>query len=474
MMLIVKVLRTFCLVAFVAVLQLSVWGCKKSDTTKAPTKPVTSEVLAVPTLLGTLADDEKPDTAPGDAKHAKAPTAEKQPAYIVVEMDKRGRGFAYIARVKDGVHVVHNKKTGTNYKEVDSSTLTVSPDGQRVAYCAKATDKWLVVVDGKEYGPFDDKGPPVFSPDSKHVAFEAQLGASWHVFVDGAKSEGVASYYDKPLFSPDSTRLIRRENTPEETSYRMVFSDLSFKEPITVSLSSLANTVSEDFSRIAVADRTEGKYQVKLFTTAQPDKPVLGAVYDDVRGLAFSKDAQHLAYVAKRGKNSYLVLDDREEAIPEGLYPWPPVIRPDGKGVGLVIVGSNGAYIHQAFLDNNIRMPAQYKECADLAYSPDGASHAYVAIRNERFLIVSNNVEGPMYDRVIGPLFSPDGRYLIYRARQDGKRFVVVADPQTGKVIKEHPRYERVFDPVFTTDGPAVAYGVKDGNQLWWKVEKLP
>lgn len=471
---IIRELRTLSLIVFLVLLQLSALGCKQTETVQAPATPVTKEVLTATTLLSTLADDEKPDTSTDDTKHSKTPSPEKQPAHIVVEMNKRGRGFAYIARVNDGVHVIHNGKPGKNYKAVDANTLTVSPDGQRVAYCAKSDEKWLVVVDGKEYGTFDDKGPPAFSPDSQHVAFEAQLGTLWHVFVDGAKSDGVVSYFDKPIFSADSKRLVRRENTRDSTSYRMVFSELSFRQPFTVNFNNLANTVSEDFSRVAVVDRITGKYQVKLLSISQPDKPVIGSIYDEVLGLAFSWDAQHLSYVAKKGDRFYLVLDNREEAIPEGKYPWPPVIRPDGKGAGVVIVGSKGAYIHQAFLDNGIRTPARYKECADLAYSPDGASHAYVAIRNERFLIVSNNVEGPMYDRVIGPLFSPDGRYLIYRARQDGKRFVVVADPKTGKVIREHPPYERVFEPVLTADGKSVAYGVMDGKQLWWKVEKLP
>jgi len=30
-----------------------------------------------------------------------------------------------------------------------------------------------------------------------------------------------------------------------------------------------------------------------------------------------------------------------------------------------------------------------------------------------------------------------------------------------------------VFETTFTEDGKSVAYGVKDGNQLSWKVEKL-
>ena len=447
-------------------------GCSKNKEEQTVGKKVKNEVVSATTLLAKISDDEQPASLSAGLKHAGATAGEKQEAYIVVAMNQYGKGVAYVARVKDGVHVVHNGKPGKTYQEVDENTLIVSPDGQRVAYCAKAGDKGLVVVEGKEYGPFDDNGPPVFSPDSQHVAYEAQIGALWHIFVDSAKSDGAVSYFDPPLFSADSSRLVRFENSKDGNTGRMVFTDLSFNKPVITVLQSINYKVSADLSRIAVIDRQEGKYQVKLIGMAQPEKVTAGAIYDEIRQLAFSNDAHHVAYVAKKGAGFILVLDGKEEAIPEGEYPWPPAIRPDGKGVGLIIVGSKGAFMHQAFIDDGIRAPAKYKECADLTYSRDSKSHAYVAIRNERFLIVTNGKEGPMFDRVISPQFSPDGKFLVYRARQAGRRFVVVADV-TGKIIKELPRYERVFEPVFTEDGKSMAYGVKDGNQLWWKVEKL-
>ena len=52
----------------------------------------------------------------------------------------------------------------------------------------------------------------------------------------------------------------------------------------------------------------------------------------------------------------------------------------------------------------------------------------------------------------------------MYRARKDGKRFVVVADAD-GKLLSRHPAYEMVFPTVFTADGGSVAYGVKDGQK---------
>ncbi len=67
----------------------------------------------------------------------------------------------------------------------------------------------------------------------------------------------------------------------------------------------------------------------------------------------------------------------------------------------------------------------------------------------------------------------PGSREVSYLSCAEGQqRFVVVADAN-GKVIRQHPSYEQVFPVVFTADGKSVAHGVKDGNKLIWKVEKL-
>jgi hypothetical protein len=468
----INAVRISSLAVTIILLQVAAFGCKKSDTTQAPNTSALKEVLAAPALLATITDDEKPDTPAEDPMHSKESSAEKPPAYIVVEMNKRGRGFAYIAKVKDGLHVVHNSKVGKSYSEIDSSTLTLSPNGQRVAYCAKSDGKWFIVVDKHEYGPFDDKGPPVFSPDNRHISFEAQTGKLWYLHVDDSKSPPTVSFFNKPVFSADSKTILRFENTEDEKKFLLVFSSLSFESPQTIALQTISAVVDNENSRVAAVDRPDGKYQVKLINFSQTQNGSDGVAYDAIRNLVFNPNGEHVAYIAQKGTANYLVFDGKEEAIPNGEYPWPPVIRPDNKGVGLIIVGKKGAFVHQAFFDDGIRTPQQYKECADLTYSKDGKNHAYVAIRKERFVIVANGKEGPMFDRVISPQFSPDGKYLVYRARQDGKRFVVVADA-TGKIIRQHPGYERVFDTTFTEDGKSVAYGVKDGNQLWWKVEKL-
>jgi hypothetical protein len=57
---------------------------------------------------------------------------------------------------------------------------------------------------------------------------------------------------------------------------------------------------------------------------------------------------------------------------------------------------------------------------------------------------------------------------------EKARRFIVIADAGTGKVIKEGPIGDEIWPPVWSADSKAVGYGAKIGRELWWKVEKLP
>jgi hypothetical protein len=452
---------------------VSLVGCTEEQQKLQPEASSTKNaVVATSTLLATIADNESPDAPTAQSKHADMPQAEKQPGLFNIVMNPFGKGVAYIATVGNRVRVVHNGKPGKLYDEVESYTLTVSPDGQRVAYGARTGDRWAPVVDGREEGLFVERGRLAFSPDSRHVAYEAKFGNLWYLFVDEKKNDGAIQYFDQFYFSSDSNKVMRREVTADENAFRLIVSDLAFKKEIATTIHNPAAViVSPDKTTIAAIRKTEGKQKLIKFSFNQPDVFKEGALYDEIRNPVFSQDSKALAYLAKKGADDYLVLNGKAERIPKGEYPWPPVIRPDNKGVGLIIVGQKGAFLHQAFL-NDGSQGSPYKECANLTYSRDGKHLAYVAIKNEKFTIVVNGKEGPFFDRTISPQFSPDGEFLVYRARQDGKRFVVVADVN-GTIIRQHPGYERVFETAFTEDGKSVAYGAKDGKQLWWKVEKL-
>jgi hypothetical protein len=180
-----------------------------------------------------------------------------------------------------------------------------------------------------------------------------------------------------------------------------------------------------------------------------------------------------LAYLAERSGQRFIVLDGKGAALPDGASPsGAPVIRPGG-GVGVLVTSVDGrAFLHEAFAGGEGPASSRHDEAADLAYGAGGAT-AYAARRGDAWFVVANGTEGPALDRVVSPAFSPDGKLLVYRARKDGKRFVVIAD-RKGETVRQLPPYEQVFPVRFDADGKSIAYGVKDGPRLLWLVEPLP
>ena len=170
-----------------------------------------------------------------------------------------------------------------------------------------------------------------------------------------------------------------------------------------------------------------------------------------------------------------MVYNDRIEKIPTGdEFLTDLLVLTEPEHVGVVIGTAVNARLYTAFQMQKFSGKS-YGYISDLVSSKDGRHFAYIAIKaggEERMSIVVDGNEGQLFDKIVSPVFSPDGRFLVYRARQDGKRFIVVSDLK-GKVLRQHKDYEMVFQPVFTEDGKSVAYGVLDGSEFWWKVETL-
>ena len=455
-----KNLLCICIVLF-----LSVAGCSREKSGVA-SQPAVNEVAVATTVLATIADDEKPlPTIPGH----EMPDTQDQSASFQVIFGESGKGVAYLADKGGKVYVVHNSTRGKEYASV--GTVVLSSDGRRIAYAARVEGKWSMVVDGREGSPYDVLLTPIFSPDGQHVAYQAKEGKRWYMVVDNTQNAGTAASYTTPEFSSDSKSIAYVEAAASNSKMRLIVSDLKFgKQSEKWSIGDQLFTTNRDRTRIAAVQVVDSKFRVIDFNFANPDVVHEGPLYDVIENLVLSDDGMSMSYCALRDRKRLIILDSREEALPDGRAPELPAIRPDKKGVGVLLISQDRFFLHQAFL-NSKEKGKMYDEAANLTYSRDG-HYAYAARKGQDWLVVVNGKEGPAFDRVVLPVFSPDGKLVLYRARKDGKRFLVVADT-AGKTIKQQPAYEQVFQPVFTGDGKSVAYGVKDGNKLIWKVEKL-
>lgn len=438
-----------------------------SESAKSPPKIISPREHTI--TLAVVADDERPDS---DTK-SPHPLPGAGTPQIVVTVHPGGQSAAYIAKTGNSVHVTFNGVRGKSYDGIDPTTLVLSPDGKHVAYSAMRGEKWYVVVDTREYGPFLDKGPPVFSPDSSHVAFEARDEKGWRIVSDTGVSP--VTQYDftgPPTFSADSRKIARFERTPDGSRDRIVISDISFSTLAEHYVATVGFVDDPSHQRIVFVDQLGPARQLRWVSFDFPSQIMKGAVFDEIFFPRISDDGKHIGFLGRRRNVKYVGLDSREEKLPEGGTPLSPFITQFGTAA-VVIEGLNGTYVHHAFSDAKIPVPGKYRECNDVVFTPDGKNHAYVAIRNERFILVCNGIELEQYDRVIGPRFTPDGRYLVYRARKGNKRFAVLADPKTNGVLREFSHYDRVFDFVFLDGGRSIGYGAIDGKNILWKVEEL-
>ena len=424
----------------------------------APTLLIGNGVVAETTLLAIIPDEHEPTSTD---------TALDNKAIFRVVFHEQGRGVAYVARIGETNHLVYNSKVGMPVAGIDQ--ISISPDGKRLAYSAMADGKWGMFVDDTRALDSKSVGDPVFSPDSKHIAYQVKSGKNIYIAVDRDMHELKLSISGKPLFSADSQKIAYVEHLDTEGSLRLVVSDLAFTERELIDDFGERVAVSPAQKRLAAISTHKGKKRVLELGFDNPSDVTKGKHYDEISDLVYGADG--VAFVAKNGENKYLVLGDKEELLPKGQADAPPVVRPGGKGVGIIMSSDSKYFLHQAFSGHGKEQP-RYDMVKFLAYSTDGNLHAYCAKRGDKWFVVVNGKEGPAFDIAVTPVFSPDSKRLVYRVRDRGKRFVVVADT-SGKVIRKHSAYEMVFQPVFTADGKSVAYGVKDGKKLIWKVESL-
>ena len=89
------------------------------------------------------------------------------------------------------------------------------------------------------------------------------------------------------------------------------------------------------------------------------------------------------------------------------------------------------------------------------------------ASRSGRWCVVLDEKNGEAFDAVNDPAFSPDGKTLAYAAMKADKWIVVFGD-------QKGPAFDGVGNPVFSPDGGRVAFNARKGRELWKIVMDAP
>lgn len=394
---------------------------------RAPKMPV----LATTTLLATIGDMDEPlidDPALGKKTYQ-------------ILFNERGRGVAYIAKVGSMVHVVHNGNAGSLFPEIFN--IALSPDGQRIAYVIHDKDeKSRLILDGRQGRPFDDIGRISFSPDSRHVAYKAIIKEKVFVAADENIGKGYTTYNGDPFFSADSTKVVYAEGPdgPKgERRPRLIISDLAFKHVIIKENSGDHLILNPDKTRVAAIQEVKDKRRVIDFSFDSPDLVREGPLYNAVGNLVFGWNGNSLSYAADKDGAPFLILNGKELRLPDDQMLAEPVVVKGQTGAAAIMANRQDEHSLQAlYSDGSTEKQYGLISISEIAFSRDGGLHAYPAKIGEKWCLVVNGKEGPRFDAVVTPMFSPDGKMIVYRARKGGKRFVVVSDT-SGKVLRQHP-----------------------------------
>jgi len=277
-----------------------------------------------------------------------------KPVYEVT-LSASGKDFAFTTtNLDDSVSAVLNGKKQAPYYDIVA--LTLSSDGNHLAYIAQSLDKneprFFVVLDGVEQNYYEDinSGALVFSDDSKHLAYiasdtEKNEYVSFVILdsVEGERYETVL--YDSLMF-----------NKKGELAYSAEFEDKSF----------------------VILDGVE------IFESG---------LFENVGYIAFNPIDDSLTFLYSNARKKYLYSNDNFYGGHEFIFLDSVVFSPDGKHIAYdteSAFGQNGRF-------SNVILDGTGKESYDyitrIGFSKDSKYLTYGARKGNQFWWISELID---------------------------------------------------------------------------------
>jgi len=405
------------------------------------------------------------------------------PESIVVSSDVRH--IAYAEEVYSGVRVVVDTVPQEKYDNIGAG-ITFNPTCDSVAYFVYnegyaggifglfAKDPyWEVIVNSHEYGPYNDllSKSLVFSPNGQRVAWGVMDYSIAEVYLDHtplpyhfpheyspADSVYVADVFHPFLFSPNSKKFAYvseiLEYDTDDWRYSVIVNnkakkgyDYIYPRSLTFSPNSekLAYVIQDSiYERVIVNGEELAEYE------SVPES-----------SLRFSPDSKHLSYAALENDEWYVVLDEIKSEPFDDIGQI--VFSPDSKHLAYT-AKENGDWIVIKDKKKIERHSAIVK--TSLTFSPD-SKHVVYAAASDSCIVIYEDAKPLTYHQMLvtPPIFSSDGKFLVYTIEEDKTQSVVVNGTigQPYPAIISHNGGRIVFD-----DNNSIHYlAVKDDDKVY-------
>lgn len=377
-----------------------------------------------------------------------------------VEFSRDGKVAAI--SVKSGAtgkaFIMRNGKRGEAFDQVAEPIL--SRDGSVLAFIAFSGKRSFVVSNGKKHRPFDKVTRPFLSPDGKVVAYRAHLGNDEVMVINGVEGKRFDDVH-VPSFNP-------KDNTVAYAADRGGKGFIIVGEKASAPYDGAWWPAwSPDGETLAFGAEAKGKQ----FMVVGGKK---GKAYDIVGQLRFSPEGKTFAYEARKDGKMFVVAGEKEGNRYDGV--WHPSFSPDGEILAFaarkkmkmfMIVGDHEFGPYDELMPGTFVRDGTW--ATEPVWSADGRKFAFRARRSKGWFAVVGDLESgkvkleKAFPAVGRPVLSPDGTTVAYTiATATGSSLVF-----TGKFTSS---FERIGPILFSSDGRKIAFGIKGGEFVSWKV----
>ena len=341
-----------------------------------------------------------------------------------------------------------------------------SPDGRKVAYHTNDLGDPIFIADRNGSNPRQIfVSPPgthghylTWSPDGRFIYFvKGTLPTEeldiWRISVspgEAAAPERITSHNARVAYPAwlDSRTLIYSATAEDGSGQWLYAVDVEHRIPHRVSSGGVADQhLSVDVSRArprrvvtTIATPTAGLWSVPISDRVQAEAAATRVPTPNTRALGPRFAPDYLAFLSSKGSANGLWKLENGAPLElwrgdDGGVVAPPAVSPDGRQIcfSYRAQGTSGLYVMNANGTNVRTLAADSFDVRGAAtWSPDGKWVAVAANRGEGTRLFKIPVDGGPPVRLLdtlsyNPVWSPDGRFIVYSEQQSAGQFEVRA-----------------------------------------------